>query len=230
MPISAYQATLALDDEAVYLLTHNAAYRLVPGQPAEGLKLDLGVGAVMTQSAFIYWSNGAIWKASKQGGDPKLLAKFPHQPQYFVSSGDVFAWIDLSDEGSFTIQTLDGTKPRVLVSSTGELSALNMVGDAVYFAQRPTNDTWRPGVVRLATGEPKYGPERKGRRPSMFSGSDATYFYDVDKSEIRKLSQDVQNEESLLGKFVCSPIHVSAHIYCGCVEGLFAVSNDTHPQ
>jgi hypothetical protein len=181
----------------------------------------------MTPSSFIYWSKGAIWKTPKEGGDPLKLANFPHQPQYFVSYGDLFAWIDQSDTGHYTIQTLAGNKPRVLVSSEGELAALNMVGGNVYFVQRPRDDTWRPGIVKLDGGEPTYGAERKGRRPSMLTGSDGTYFYDVDKNDIRSLSSDVQKEEPLLGQFICSPLHVSQHIYCACVEGLYAVSKDT---
>jgi hypothetical protein len=228
LPVSAYQATLAMDNEAVFLLTQTAAYRIVPGQAPQGLKLDLGVGAVLTPTSFIYWSKGAIWKTPKEGGDAQKLVKFPHQPQYFVSYGERFAWIDLSDAGLYTVQALDGKGPRVLVSSKSELAALNLIDDRIYFVQQPDNGTWRPGLVNLAGGDPSYGPERKGRRPSMFTGSDATYFYDVDKNDIRILSSDVQKEEPLLGTFICSPLHASRHIYCGCVEGLYAVSKETH--
>jgi hypothetical protein len=224
LPISAYRATLALDDEAAYLLTSNAAYRLAPGQPPHGIELELGIGSVLTRSFFVFWSKDVIWAAPKQGGMLRQLAKFPHQPQYFVASGDSFAWIDLGDDGQYTIQTLEGKKPRILVASTRELSALNMIGDAIYFVQRPTDATWRIGVVRTSGAAPEFGSERSGRRPAMMSGIDRSYFYEVDKSEIRVLlSPDPAREEVLLSNFVCSPIHVSDRIYCGCVEGLFEV-------
>jgi hypothetical protein len=226
LPVSAYQATLAMDDDAVFLLTQTAAYRIVPGQTPQGLKLDLGVGAVLTPSAFVYWSKGAIWRTPKEGGDARKLAKFPHQPQYFVSHGEQFAWIDLGDTGLYTIQTLAGDATRILTSSKSELAALNLVGDTVYFVQQ-TSGGWRPGFVKLSGGEPTYGPERKGRRPSMFTGSDATYFYDIDKNDIRRLSPDAQKEDSLLEQFICSPLHASRHVYCACVEGLYVVSVDT---
>lgn len=228
LPVSAYHATLAMDDEAVFLLTQTAAYRIVPGQAPQGLKIELGVGPALTPSAFIYWSKGAIWKTPKEGGDAVKLAKFPHQPQYFASYGEQFTWIDLSDDGTYSIQTLHGDKPRVLLSSRGELAALNMIGSRAYFVERPTDSTWRPGVVTIEDGKPTYGTERKGRRPSMFTGSDATYFYEVDKNEIRRISDDVQKDEVLLSEFICSPLHVSQQIYCACAEGLFAVSKDTH--
>jgi len=227
MPVSAYGTSLALDDDAVFLLTSNAAYRLVAGQPAQGIELDLGVGAVLTSSAFIFWSKGAIWRAPKEGGLARSIAKFPHQLQYFVSWGDSFAWVDRSDEGLYTIQTLKGAKPRVLVSSTGEISGLNMINDSVYFVQRPTDTSWRVGSVRTTGGEPSYSNERKGRTPAMLTGSDNLYFYNLDTSEIRKLPLDLNNEEVLLKNFVCSPVNASDRIYCGCVEGLFEVSKES---
>jgi hypothetical protein len=225
--VSAYHVSLALDGDVVYLLTSNAAYRLLAGQPAEGIQLDLGIGAVLTHSAFVFWSKGHIWRAPKDGGATRQIAKFPHQPQYFVTSGDAFAWIDLNDDGLFTIQTLDGRRPKVLVSSPHELSALAMIHDSIYFVERPTDASWRIGVVRTTGDKPEYGPERKGRRPSMFAASESIYYYDVDEIEIRRLVGGVQQEEMLLQKFVCSPIHVSSRIYCACVEGVFEVSKET---
>ncbi|MES1175544.1 MAG: hypothetical protein ABUL62_14575 [Myxococcales bacterium] len=228
LPSSAYAASVAMDEDAVYLMTSNAAYRLVDGEPAHGIRLELGVGPVLTQTAFVFWSNGVIWSAPKQGGVTRELGKFSHQPQYFVSSGDKVAWVDETDEGLYTIQTLNGREPRILTSSAGEIRALDMVGDAVYFAQRPTDGTWRIGVVRLNGGAPEYGSTQKGRVPSQLVGSDAVYYYDLDKSRVIKLSLDLSHEEVQLSDLVCSPIHVSNRIYCGCVEGLFDVSKDAH--
>jgi hypothetical protein len=228
MPVSAYRTTIAMDDDAVYLMTSNAAYRLVDGQPAQGILLDLGVGPVLTPSAFVFWSNGAIWSAPKSGGVTRELAKFPHQPQYFVSSGEALAWVDQTEEGLYTIQTLDGRKPRVLLSSMGEVRALNLIGEVVYFVQRPVNDSWRIGFVALDGRAPEYGSTKKGRAPSQLVGSDGIYYYDLDSKRVLKLSFDLRHEEVQLNELVCSPITVSTRIYCGCVEGLFDVSKDTH--
>lgn len=215
-----------MDDEAVYLMTSNAAYRLVAGEPAQGLQLELGVGAVLTRAAFVFWSNGAIWSAPKAGGPAREIAAFPHQPQYFVTSGEALAWVDQSDDGLYTIQTLDGRKPRVLVSSLGELRGLDMIGDRIYFVQRPSSDSWRIGFVHRDGWEPRYAETKKGRAPSQLAGSDAIYYYDLDTKRIRRLSLDLRQEDAAPTEFVCSPIDVSSRIYCGCIEGLFDVGKD----
>jgi len=227
LPVSAYRATIALDDHAVYLMTSNAAYRIVEGQATQGLRLDLGVGPVLTRTSFVFWSNGAVWSAPKAGGPPRELAKVPHQPQYFVSSGEALAWVDQADDGRYTIQTLDARKPRVLLSSPGEIRALLMLGDAVYFVQRPADDLWRIGLVRTGGGEPQYASTKKGRAPAQLTGSDAVYYYDLETKRILGLSLDLRQEEVYLKELVCSPIHASTRIYCGCVEGLFDVSKET---
>ncbi len=228
LPGSAYRVSLAMDDNAVYLMTSNAAYRLVDGEPTQGLRLDLGVGPVLTRTSFVYWSKGAIWSAPKYGGDARELAKFRHQPQYFVSSGEAFAWVDQSDDGLYTIQTLDAGTPRVLLSSMGEVRALDMIGDVIYFVQRPGDDAWRIGAVARDGREPQFAATKRGRAPAQLTGSDGIYYFDLATRRILKLSLDLRQEDVLLTDLVCSPIQASARIYCACVEGLFDVSKDTH--
>ncbi len=228
LPVSAYRVSLAMDDEAVYLMTSNAAYRLVDGEPVNGLRLDLGIGPVLTRTAFVFWANGAIWSAPKSGGDRRELAKFPHQPQYFVSSGEAIAWVDQADDGQYTIQTLDGSTPRVLLSSKGEIRALDMIGDAIYFVQRPVDDSWRIGFVHRDGREPRFTVAKKGRAPSQLTGSDSIYYFDLDTKRILRLSLDLQQEVVQSTDLVCSPMHASTRIYCGCVEGLFDVDEQTH--
>jgi len=217
-----------MDDDAVYLMTSNAAYRLVEGQPAQGIRLELGIGPVLTRTAFVFWANGSIWSAPKQGGVSRELAKFPHQPQYFVTSGEAFAWVDQTEEGLYTIQTLEGRKPRVLLSSSGEIRALAMIDSSVYFVQRPTDDSWRFGLVRLDDRAAAFGVTKKGRAPSQLAASDGIYYFELDTKRVLRLSPDLGDEQVQLNDLVCSPVQVSTRIYCGCVEGLFDVSTSTH--
>jgi hypothetical protein len=228
MPVSAYATSLALDDEAAYLMTPNAAYRLVAGQPAHGIELELGIGPVMTRDAFIYWHAGSIWRTPKAGGPTGIIAKLPHQPQYFVSSGDNPVWVDKADDGVYTIQTLDGRNARVLVKSEGELSALNPIGDAVFFVNKAPDSSWRIGKVSIAGSEPTYAAPKSGPTPSTFTGTDHLVYWDLKTSEIRMLPLDLGREQTWLKNLVCSPIYEARNVYCGCVEGLFEVAAHDH--
>ena len=89
--------------------------------------------------------------------------------------------------------------------------------------------SWRIGAVHLSGAEPSYGPTKKGRAPAQLSGGAAAiYYYDLDQRGIVKLSPDLSHEEVELADAVCSPIHASNRVYCGCVEGIFDVSASTH--
>lgn len=227
LPISAYHVSLAIDGDVVYLLSQKAAFKLSVGKPAQGIELDLGVGSVLTDSAFVFWSKGRILQAPKAGGVTREIARFPHQPQYFVASSDALVWIDLNGGGTFTIQTLENHRPRPLIASERELAGLTMIRDAVYFIDRPTEASYRLGLVRTSGGLPEYGVEHPGRRPSMLAAAEDVYYYDLEHSEIRRLVGGVAREETVLEGFVCSPIQVSTRIYCGCVEGIFEVGKTT---
>jgi len=228
MPISAYPTSLALDDDVVYLLTSNAAYKLTEGQPVQGIELDLGIGPVVTESAIIFWSKGSIWGAPKHGGEVRALAKLPHQPQYFVAEKGHLAWVDHSDAGPYTIQSLDGRKPRVLVTASGELSALTMIADSVFFVQRAEDNSWRVGRARVQGGDVEYSTSRTGQTPAMLTGTESLVYYDMKTSEIRRLQTDLQHEETWLKDFVCTPLYESINVYCACVEGLFEVRATDH--
>ena len=227
LPVSAYSSLLGLDDELSYLFTRNAAYRLAPGKPPQEIKLDLGIGPVLADSGIVFWSKGAIWNASKDGASVWRLATLPGQPEYFVASPAGIAWLERADKGPFRIQSLDGHKPRLLVADPGEISALNMIHDWVFFVQRAKNNSWRIGRVHVARGEPEYTDSRTGPTPALLTGTESTIFWDMEKSEIRQLTPDLKSEHVWLKDFVCSPIYESTNIYCGRVEGLFAVLADS---
>jgi hypothetical protein len=228
LPVSAYTPSLALDGETVYLLTRDAAYRLVAGKPPRRTELDLGIGPVLAESGITFWSKGAIWNAAKEGGSVWRVATVPKQPEYFVASSAGIAWLDRADDGAYRLQTLDGQKARVLVAQQGEISAVHMVHDRVFFVTRGKDNSWRIGGVHIAGGEPAYTESRTGPTPAQLAGTESVVYYDMDKSEIRQLTPDLKTEHVWLKDFVCSPIHEANHVFCGRVEGLFEVLADSH--
>jgi hypothetical protein len=228
LPTSAYTTWLALDGEIAYLFTRDAAYRLEVGRPPQKIELDLGIGPVLTDSGIVFWSKGAIWIAAKDGGSLWRVATLSRQPEYFVASSAGFAWLDRADDGLFRIQSLNGQKPRVLVADQGEISALNMIHEWVFFVLRAKDNSWRIGRVHFARGEPEYTESRTGPTPASLTGTEEVVYYDMERSEIRKLSPDLKSEYVWLKDFVCSPICESTNIYCSRVEGLFEFLAGSH--
>jgi hypothetical protein len=225
--VSAYSVFLGLDGDVTYLLTRNAAYRLAPGKPPQKTALDLGIGPVLADSGIIFWSKGAIWNASKDGASVWRVAPLSKQPEYFVASSAGMAWLDRAEDGLFRIQALHGQKARVLVSDQGEISALNMVHDWVFFVLRAKDNSWRIGRVHAARGEPEYTDSRTGPTPALLTGAEDIVYYDMERSEIRQLTSDLKSEHVLLKDFVCSPIFEATNLFCGRVEGLFEVLADS---
>ncbi len=228
LPVSAYSVGLGLDGELVYLLTRDAIHRLSRGKPPVKIALDLGISPVLAASGIVFWSKGAIWNASKDGASVWRVAALSSQPEYFVASGAGIAWLERVEDGPYRILSLDGQKPRVLVAEPGEISALKMIHDWVYFVLRAKDHSWRIGRVHVMRGNPEYSDARTGPTPAQLAGTEDIVYYDMESSEIRQLSTDLKSELVWLKDFVCSPICEAGNVYCGRVEGLFEVPASSH--
>jgi hypothetical protein len=221
LPTSAYQASLTVDDDGAFLLTSHAAYRLVPGRAAEALEVEPGFGAAATRHALVFWSEGAVREASKQSGKSRRLATLAARPQFFVSSGDDVAWVERSDEHGFSLGSVSGKRASAVYASPGAIDAAVMLNDWVFFVERPTGSEWRVGGIRAKGGEPVFTSARRGRSPSMLAAHRDVYYYDGNGREVRRLSPDLRDEETLVSDFVCSPLAVAERVYCANVEGIF---------
>jgi hypothetical protein len=223
---SAYAAALALDEEGSYLLTGNAAYRLVPGREPERWVLDLGISPALMGDHFLFWSNGAFRQAHKHGVEPSLLAVVPHQPQRVVTSGDRFAWLDQADNGRFTVQTLDGSKMRVLHAPGGYVATLAMTEKLVYFVEQKSGTGWRLGAVPLSGGSPRYTSMKSGRTPARLVVARDLFYYDGPSLTVRKVTSDLVREEVVAREVICSPLAVAEHLYCVQPAGLIEIGLD----
>jgi hypothetical protein len=228
LPFSAYNAVLALDGDTVYVLTRTAAHRLVPGKPPQTIDLDLGNGPVLADSGIVFWSKGAIWNAAKDGSTVWRLAPLANQPDYFVAASGGVAWFDRPKDGPYRISSLNGKKPRVLVTSDGEISAVHMIHDWVFFVQKAKDSSWRIGRVRVAGGEPAYTEPQSGPTPSMLTGTESVLYYHMGRSEVRELTPDLKSEHVWLKDFVCSPICEAKNVFCSRMEGLFLILASSH--
>ncbi len=224
LPVSAYHPTLTVADDAIYLLTADAAFRVAPGSPPQSFKLDLGIGAALTHSEIVYFSQGSVFLTPKRGGAPERVVTLPRRPQLFVADGDHFAWLDHAEDGHFSIQTASGGKARTLLAPQGNITALTMLEDWIFFVEAGDGGTFRVGGVR-EEDHPVYTSVHVGRSPSMLTHAhDLLYYYDGPRSQITELTPDLARERAWVSGVICSPIAVSSSAYCGSVEGIYSVS------
>jgi hypothetical protein len=228
LDLPAYGHTLAMDEEAIFLMTRQAVFRITPGQTPSVIPLELGTGAALTTSNIVFWSKGNVQQVSKHGGVPSKVCRAPHEPQYFVTSGSQFAWLDQPEQGTFTIQTSVGRRPKLVYQSMGSIDAMTMLHDYVFFVERSPDGTFRFGGVSILGGRPAFTPARTGRTPAMLTARQELYFYDGNTRSVRSLSPDFQQEKALVSDFICSPIAIDRQIYCGRVEGLFEIDTASH--
>jgi hypothetical protein len=234
LPISAYHVSIAaVDDDSFYVLTAAAAYRLEPDRPAAANPLELGTGAAVTRSSIVFWSQGAVWKAPQAGGAPRRLLALPERPQRFVASpsGEDFAWLARGSDGSPGLHSVAGKSARVAYASRGSIDAVAMLGDSIVFVEGLAGAQWRIGRVGVGGGPASFTALRKGRSPSMLAGDRDITYYDGAGYQVRRLSPDLQHEETLARDFICSPLAVAGRaVYCAGVEGLFALRAGAPPR
>jgi hypothetical protein len=225
LPVSAYQATLAVDDNAISVLTPEAAYRYTANGGLKKIPLPPGFGRALTSSSFVFWSEGALFRVPTAGGKASRVAEVPAEPQTIVAAGEDIAWVTRSSEGKFTLRALENGKLKTLLSSTEELSALLAAEHQLFFVARAEDgSTWRLGAVARSGGEARYSSTKSGRTPAMLALSHDVYYYDGNSFEVRRVTPDLKTEAVVSKGRVCSPIAVAAEIYCGSVEGLFALA------
>ncbi len=220
-----YGVTLESEQDALYLLTRVAAYRIVSGKAPLRMPLDLGASAALTQSAIVFWSKGSLWTVPKQGGKPRALARVAHQPALLVASGERFAWLDRRDSERFSIQTLVRDEAHTIYSSAGSIETIVLLESTVFFVERQ-GDTWRIGSVPLDGGPATFNQPRPGRAPSMLAAREDLFYYDGPRRSVLRLSQDFAHEQALADHFICSPIAVSDRVLCAQLGGLFEVPLD----
>jgi hypothetical protein len=224
---SPYVAGLAVDAEAIYLLTERVAHRFASGASPQQIPIENGTTAAVTRTDLVYWSKGAIWQVPKAGGQAQKIVSLAHQPQSFLAAGDDFAWLDMPVPDQFQIQTLVDHNVRTLLYYVGRIETAAMDAGRVFFVKKEAASTWRIGSVFVHGGETAYGAPHTGPTPAKLAVAGDVFYYELNSGEIRRLSPDLSHEEVLKKDLICSPIAVSSSIYCANLEGLFRLAR--HP-
>lgn len=221
LEVSAYAATLAADADAIYVLTEHAAYSFAPGQPPARWNIELGTMPALTSRGFAFWLDGELRLAPKQGGASQVLARLPKPPQRLCALGDHLAWVDAS-LGTSVLRVLDGSEPRIVYQSEGQLEALTLLDDQAYFVERRSAQ-WRLGAVALTGGAPRFSALHPSRTPASLAGAGEVFYYDGPSSSIRRVTTDLTGETTIANDVICSPLAVTDRLYCAQLGLLFEV-------
>jgi hypothetical protein len=227
---SAYRASIAADAETAHLLTSEAAYRLSPGRAPETQRAELGLGATATPHALLFWADGEVQELSKHDSQTRRLVALATRPQTLVASESGVGWVERSEAGRFALGSISGKRATRIYTSPGRIDAAVMSRDWIFFLERPAETGWRVGGVRASGGTPEFTSSRPGRAPSMLVARRELYYYDGNRREVRRLSPDLRNEETLATDFVCSPLAVAERVYCANVEGIFELVPGARPR
>lgn len=235
LPSSAYQAALFADDEAIEVLTSSAAYRLSPDKEPLARTLDLGFAAAVTRKNYVYWSKGALWSEPRRAPSPSgpiKLGALAEQPQRIVADmgADQFAFLTHAGDNRDVIAKLEDRRPKTLYTSPGSIDALTMIGDALYFVERPGGPGFRIARLKLKGGPATFTSTKSGRWPSLLRGTKDLVYYDGARRSVLSLSPDLAQETVLAKDFICSPLAVATNVYCSTMEGIFELSATEQPR
>ena len=228
LDVSAYAATLAADDDqALYVLTSHAAYRLREGEPTVPSPVELGDTPALSTQGIVFWLDGALRMVPKRGGAPEVLANVPRPPRRLCAAGERIAWVE-PDEGGTGLRTLDGSQPRSLYRSPGDIEALALMDDQAYFVER-NQERWRLGNVPLGGGATRFTEPYATRTPALLAAAGDVFYYDGPSSTVRRVSSDLQREDVVGRDVICSPLAVGARVYCSQISLLFELPRQGGP-
>jgi hypothetical protein len=225
--VPAYTATLAADDESIYVLARNAAYRFTEGEPVARWAIELGDTPALTARGFAYWLDGELRQVPKRGGPTDILASVPQAPRRLCASGTSLVWEEL-EQGTSLLRTLDGSAPRTIYRGAGQIEALSVMDDQAYFVER-NEQQWRLGAVALSGGAARFTEYRGARTPAALAAAGDVFYYDGPSSSVRRVSSDLAREDVLARDVICSPLAVADRVYCAQLSLLFEVSRDGGP-
>ena len=221
---SAYGTTLFIEGSTALVLTQTAAIRVTEGTPPQKMAVPFGVGPALMGDSIVYFHDGAARAVAKSGSEPRKLGLIEHPPQRFVASEKRLAWLDHGEDGTFSLQKIDGKTPRVFYRTKDQVATATMLGDWVFVVERQADGSWRIAGVSTSKQESVFSRAHQGRPPSMLvPAPDGIYFYDGPTRSVRLASPDLQQETVFAENVICSPFAVSDRVVCAHVEGVFEI-------
>jgi hypothetical protein len=92
----------------------------------------------------------------------------------------------------------------------------------VYWILQSRDTSWRIGSIGLDGQHRALTAAHQGRPPAMLApGPDGVYFYDGPERGVRRLSFELDREDAVAPRVICSPLVVADRAVCAQVGGLF---------
>lgn len=223
---SAYHARLFADGEGVVIVTPAGFTVHRDGRAPEQRPVPLGPVVARHGSSLIFWRSGWLREVSVHGGGDRPLSALARAPQHLLASDSRIAWVDFDATTGAALQTLSRGEVRVVHESADRVLASVLRDAVVYWIVQGRDASWTIGSVHLDGHEQRVTAPHTGRPPSMLAlGPDGVYFYDGPERGVRRLTFELDREDTVHSDVICSPLVVSRHAICAQVGGLFEVAS-----
>lgn len=221
--VSAYGTRIFSSADGAVIVTPEALFRVRQGQPTKKRIAQLGHPVARQGDDLVFWRDEKIRALPLDEGEERELLSLRQAPQFILSSGPRLAWLTKDQADIHSVQTSSAGSIHVLHASKAPLSSPAIHGEDVYFVEQG-REGWRIGRASLDGSPVKFTKSRSSRPPSMLApGPDGIFFYDGQSRGIRKLSFDLDQEESVREDAICSPLTVSNRVVCAHVGGIFDI-------
>lgn len=221
---SAYQARLFADEEGAVLVTPTGFGRLRNDEAWAPRAMDLGAVVARQGASLVFWRAGWLREVSLEGGADVPLAAVARAPQHLLASEQRVAWVDVEPRAGASLHTMAGGTVRIVHELADRVYAAALRGAVVYWILQSPDASWRIGRMHLDEQRQTLTAARQGRPPALLAvGPDGVYFYDGPERGVRRLSFDLEREEPVAPRVICSPLVVSSRAICAQVGGLFDV-------
>jgi len=221
---SAYHARLFADPEGVVLVTQTGFTLLRSGEAAEEHTIPLGPVTVRQGSSLVFWRAGWLRAISLSGKDERRLVALTRAPQYLLASEQHLAWIDVERDTGSSVHTLADGAARAVHEVEQRVCAAVLRAGVLYWILQSQDTSWKIGSIGLDGQHQTLTEAYQGRPPAMLAlGHDGVYFYAGPERGVRRLSFELDREDAVAPRVICSPLVVTDRAVCAQVGGLFDV-------
>jgi hypothetical protein len=220
---SAYRARIAFDGDTLVVATSRGLHLAPPGVPLTTVAREFGDTFALLGSKVVFFQSGQLLE-SRGGAPPTPLGVVAHRPAAIALDALRVAWVAHGARSTSRISTFQAGKARELAQLEGRVDTMALSNDWVFFIEQGRGATWRLGRVALAGGDLTLPEWRSGRAPATLAAKgEALYYYDGPTRSVRRMSQDLANEDVLASGVICSPLAVLDRVICAQVGGIYEV-------